>query len=321
MFTLQLNFWWTMNKTFEKIKQSRFFLAIGAVLCSLLWGSAFPAIRLAHKHFDTEPLANHMAFAGIRFFIAGIFVLGFIQKNKLYWRNCPKKGLMLVALFQVVLQYILFYWGLNVAPAVLGAILVSTGSFWWVLLAPMVDKTESVNFKQFFAVGVGFLGVVICVMNKEGGGDSYLSGLFFIFSSLCGTIATLFVRPMNRKVPPHFLVGASLMLGGLCLMLLVPGASWGLVMNFNASLGLLTIWLAFVSSAAFSLWYYLVTIFDVPRLSGYRMLIPVCGVLESVLLLEDESLSWNYLIGGTVVLLGIFLLEKMQRKPASSSSS
>ena len=307
-----------MIKTFEKIKQSRFFLAIGAVTCSLLWGSAFPAIRLAHQYFDTELLSNHMAFAGIRFFLAGIFVLGFIQRNNYYWQRCPKKGLLLVAMFQVVLQYILFYWGLNVAPAVLGAILVSTGSFWWVLLAPMIDKTESVNFKQFLAVGLGFIGVVICVMNKEGGGDSYLSGLFFIFSSLCGTIATLFVRPMNKKVPPHFLVGASLFIGGTCLMLLVPKASFGLIRNFNVSLALLTIWLAFVSSAAFSLWYYLVTIFDVPRLSGYRMLIPVCGVLESVLILEDESLSWNYLIGGSVVLAGIFLLEKLKRKPSCS---
>ena len=177
-----------MISKFEKIKQSRFFLAIGAVVCSLLWGSAFPAIRLAHKYFDTDALANHMAFAGIRFFIAGLFVLGFIQKNKVYWRNCPKKGLVLVALFQIVFQYILFYWGLNVAPAVLGAILVSTGSFWWVLLAPVVDKSESVNVKQFLAVAVGFLGVVICVMNKEGGGDSYLSGLFLFFPAYVGRL-------------------------------------------------------------------------------------------------------------------------------------
>ena len=108
-----------MKSISDKIKESRFFLAIGALLCSLLWGSAFPAIRLAHKHFDTGSLANHIAFAGIRFFIAGILVLVFIKKNKIYWKNCPKKGLLLVALFQVILQYVLFYWGLNVAPAVL----------------------------------------------------------------------------------------------------------------------------------------------------------------------------------------------------------
>ena len=302
-----------MKVAFEKIKQSRFFLACGAVTCSLLWGSAFPAIRLAHEHFDTEPLTNHIAFAGIRFFIAGIFVLAFIRHNKLYWQRCPKKGLAYVALFQVVLQYILFYWGLNVAPAVLGAILVSTGSFWWVILAPMVDKNESISTRQFLAVTLGFIGVAICVMNKEGGGDSYISGLFFILSSLCGTIATLFVRPMNKSVPPYFLVGASLLLGGLCLILLAPGSTFNLLKNFNQGLALLTIWLAFVSAFAFSLWYYLVTIFDVPRLSGYRMLIPVCGVLESVLILENESLSWNYLIGGVVVFLCIYSLEQLKK--------
>ena len=38
---------------------------------------------------------------------------------------------------------------------------------------------------------------------------------------------------MNKKVPPHFLVGASLLLGGLCLMALVPGVTIALFKNFN----------------------------------------------------------------------------------------
>lgn len=49
------------------------------------------------------------------------------------------------------------------------------------------------------------------------------------------------------------------------------------------------------------------------------MLIPVFGVLESVLLLEDEVLHWNYLTGGLVVLSGIYFLEKIKRAKASAS--
>ena len=152
-------------------------------------------------------------------------------------------------------------------------------------------------------------------MNKKGGGDNYLSSLFFVFSSLCGTIAVLFVRPMNKQVPSQFLAGASLFLGGLILVFLVPRTTMAFFSYFCWELSLLTLWLAFVSAAAFSLWFYLVTLFDVPRLSGYRMLIPICGVLESVIFLADERLTWNVLVGGGLVLSGVFLLEKLKKKP------
>ena len=306
-----------MNRFKDKLRdfqQSKYFLAGGALFCSLLWGSAFPCIRLAHRYFDSEPLSNHIAFAGIRFTIAGVLVLIFLKKNIENFRVSPKFGLLAVALFQVVFQYTLFYWGLKLAPAVLGAILISTGSFWWVLIAPLVDKNESINLKQFASLVLGFVGVCICVFTKSGGGENPYSGFLFVASCLCGVIAALMVRPMNKKIPPTFLNGFSLLCGGLILSLAVPSATLGLIQNMNTELVLLTLWLATVSAMAFSLWYYLITIFDVPRLSGYRMLIPVCGVLESVLFLADEKLTWNYLTGGVLVLVSIFILEKLKKK-------
>ena len=303
-----------ISQQLENFKQSRYFLAGGALFCSLLWGSAFPCIRLAHRYFDSEPLSNHIAFAGIRFSIAGFLVLLFIQRKKSHWQVCPKLGLLVTALFQVVFQYSLFYWGLKLAPAVLGAILVSTGSFWWVLIAPLVDKKESINLKQFAALILGFVGVCVCVFTKSGGGENPYSGLLFVASCLCGVIAALMVRPMNKKVPATFLNGASLFCGGLILCLVNPEVTFILIKNMRLELILITLWLSIVSALAFSLWYYLITLFDVPRLSGYRMLIPVCGVLESVLFLADEKLTWNYLTGGLLVLASIFILEKMKRK-------
>ncbi|MCM8543414.1 MAG: DMT family transporter [Lentisphaeraceae bacterium] len=310
-----------ISKQLESFKQSRYFLAGGALFCSLLWGSAFPCIRLAHRYFDSEPFANHIAFAGIRFSIAGFVVLLFLNRKKEYWKACPKFGLLATALFQVVFQYSLFYWGLKLAPAVLGAILVSTGSFWWVLIAPLVDKKESINIKQFGALALGFSGVCVCVFTKSGGGENPYSGFLFVASCLCGVIAALMVRPISKKIPSTFLNGASLFCGGTILCLVNPQMTLGLIQNMRMELLLITLWLSVVSALAFSLWYYLITLFDVPRLSGYRMLIPVCGVLESVLILSDEKLTWNYLTGGLIVLSSIFILEKLKRSSVASKVS
>jgi drug/metabolite transporter (DMT)-like permease len=305
------------KNTITRIQDSKYFLAIGAITCSVLWGSAFPAIRVAHQYFDSAPLMNHIAFAGLRFTLAGFLVLMFTKKNWQNWQDCPKAGLLLVMLFQVVFQYTLFYWGMKMAPAVLGAILISTGSFWWVILAPLVDKKESLNLKQFLLIALGFAGVCICLMNKYSTtGMQNLYGLLFVASCLCGIIAALLVRPMSKKVPAPFLAGVSLFSGGLILCLITYQESLSMVQNMSWPLGALTVWLAIVSSAAFSLWYYLITLFDVPRLSGYRMMIPLFGVLESVIFLKDEKLTINLLIGGTVILVSVAMLEKLKKKAA-----
>ncbi len=308
-----IRLFYMINSYLKKIRHSKYFLIAGAVTCSLLWGSAFPAIRISHRYFESGPLSNHIAFAGIRFTLAGLLVLLFTKNNRESWQKCPKLGLITVALFQVILQYILFYWGMKMAPAVLGAILISTGSFWWVILAPLVDKNESLNFRQFLLIALGFIGVCICLMNKQGGGNNSLYGILFIFSTLCGVVAALLVRPMNRKIPAPFLAGTSLFLGGIVLCVISWNQTLHLILNMSWPLLSLTLWLAIVSSAAFSLWFYLITLFDVPRLSGYRMLIPLFGVLESVAFLEDEKLTYNLLIGGAIVLLSIALLEKLKR--------
>ena len=46
---------------------------------------------------------------------------------------------------------------------------------------------------------------------------------------------------------------------------------------------ILTLWLAFVSAAAFSLWNHLSTLHPVNLLASYRFLIPVAGIVESLL--------------------------------------
>jgi len=304
-----------MNTLVTRLKDNSYFLPIGALTCALLWGSAFPAIRLSHQYFDASPLSNHIAFAGIRFTLAGLFVLIFQKKLLDTFKACPKAGLFAVTLFQVVFQYILFYWGLKLAPAVLGAIVISTGSFWWVLLAPLVDKKESISLKQFSFISLGFIGVCICLMNKRGGGNSItFAALLLVLACLCGVIAALLVRPMNKKVPVPFFTGAALFLGGAILCICVPSSTYKILQHLNWQLTLITLWLALVSSMAFSLWYYLITLYDVPRLSAYRMLIPVCGVLESIAILPQEKLDWHIISGGVLVLLCILLLEK-EKKP------
>ena len=46
-----------------------------AILCCALWGSATPAIKNGYLLLEVSGVASIMLFAGIRFFLAGIFTV------------------------------------------------------------------------------------------------------------------------------------------------------------------------------------------------------------------------------------------------------
>ena len=57
-----------------------------AVVCTFLWGSATPAIKIGYEQFHIEGMDSWsiIVFAGLRFLLAGLMVIGFycIQKNE-----------------------------------------------------------------------------------------------------------------------------------------------------------------------------------------------------------------------------------------------
>ena len=52
-------------------------IVISAIICTLLWGSAFPGVKIGYKLFSitSGDIPSYILFAGIRFLIAGIITL------------------------------------------------------------------------------------------------------------------------------------------------------------------------------------------------------------------------------------------------------
>lgn len=292
-----------------------FVMPLAALLCALLWGSAFPAIKTVYKITGMSSVSEMLSFAGIRFFFAGLLVLLFIKNKYQHCKNVSWKLLLGVTATQVIIQYVCFYVGLAKISGVLAAILVSTGSFWWVFLAPLVDKSESIHFKQILYLTLGFAGVALCVYNPDKLNGNHLSGVaLYLIAPLAGAIGTVMVKPLSKQVPVPMINGVALAIGGLFLMAISTPSLPTVIGHLNGTVLYLTIHLALVSSLAFSLWYLLVVTFDVTRLSGYRFLIPICGALESVLFLQHEKLSQLILPGSCLVLLSVILLERFKAK-------
>ena len=296
-------------------------LPVTALFCSLLWGSAFPVIKYAYRYMDDSSLDTRLAFAGLRFALAGFVLLLFVNRKREHYRNAPKRLLYGVLFFQTVLQYFFFYWGLSLTNGVVAAILVATSSFWWVLLAPLFDRSDHINLKQGGVLLIGFLGVCICVYRPEGiGGGDLWGAALILCTAFCGSLGSVLVRGMGGRLPATFITGFSLAGGGTILMLMAPGQVLEIVTRANPPVIMATLWLAFISACAFSLWYLLVTLYDIARLGVYRFLIPVCGAVESALFIPGEQLEQRMVFGGLVVLLAVRMLERQQRANQSLSN-
>ncbi|MDE6505786.1 MAG: DMT family transporter, partial [Eubacterium sp.] len=120
----------------NKSKLSKFYIFIPlALLCCFLWGAAFPSIKVGYALFDisADDSYSQILFAGIRFFLAGIMVIvvgSVMQKKMLYPKDRAELGrIILLSLFQTILQYTLFYIGLAHTSGVKSSILIAVNVF------------------------------------------------------------------------------------------------------------------------------------------------------------------------------------------------
>lgn len=102
--------------------------------------------------------AMRSLFSGIRFSVSELALLIFAKSPGQEWRATPLRWLIALALTQTVGQYVLFYLGLSLSSAALASLLISSGSFWWVLLAPRFGHSPALTRRQWVILLVGGFG-------------------------------------------------------------------------------------------------------------------------------------------------------------------
>ena len=122
--------------------------ALLAMLCSALWGSAFPCVKIGYGLFsvDTANPASLILFAGVRFFIAGIMVIiiGSIMHKKPMipkLREVPK--VISLSLFQTILQYLFFYIGLANTSGVKSSVIEGMSVFVCILISSLIPSGKA----------------------------------------------------------------------------------------------------------------------------------------------------------------------------------
>lgn len=284
---------------------------LGVTVCSVLWGSAFPVIKWVYAHWAAQGIQPDFAlrgfFSGLRFMLAGGALLLLARSPMLELKHTGWRWVLAMAATQTIGQYLLFYWGLELSSGALASLLVSSGSLWWVLLAPRLGHSPALTARQWWILGAGAGGVTLAVYSPGvSAGDPRLGAVAILGSSLFGALGLGCFQRIKSTMGARAGTGFSLFIGGVGLVLMGGQSAWrGDWVRFDGFVIACTVWLAFVSAAAFALWNHLSAIMSAHRLATYRFLIPICGVFESLLLLEGERLTPAMVAGGAIVLLAM----------------
>lgn len=287
-----------------------------ACFCCALWGSAFPCIKVGYRIFSIAQgdAASQLLFAGLRFFLAGILALAFgslLQRKWLLPHKSTIGPIAALATFQTVGQYIFFYIGMAHAVATRASILNGAGTFITIIIAVFIFRYEKLTTRKIAGCLVGFAGVVLIetagqtvdigfALNGEG---------FILISMVSGGIATNMIKRFSQKENPVVLSGCQFMLGGLVLTVLGLLGGGRMIVPSAASL-LLLLYMAFISSAAYTLWGILLKYNPVSLVSIFKFVTPVAGVLLSALILKeyDHAFSLYTILSLVLVCLGIVIL-------------
>ena len=274
------------------------------LFCSLLWGSAFPVIKTSYTQLNLTSYGEQLVFAGSRFALAGLLILPFCRRSPFASvRSAPMTMLIFIILGQTYVQYLCFYYGLSVSSGVLGALLVGTGSIWWILLAPPLIGTSPPRPVHWLLILLSSVGICFAVYAPgAGSGNVWVGTLAFLGASFSGAIGAVFMKKIAPIAGTRATTSVSLFIGGL-LLLLTAAPHWvGYFGHFSATTLWVTCYLAFVSAAAFTTWNRLIEHYSVNTLSTYRFLIPLFGVIESAIFIPQERIGLGIVIGGSIIL-------------------
>ncbi|NDO19915.1 EamA family transporter [Lachnospiraceae bacterium MD329] len=292
-----------------------------AILCCILWGSATPSIKIGYELFNiaSGDTASQILFAGMRFILAGILTILFgslLSRKALVPKKKSIPSIVKLAMVQTILQYVFFYIGHAHTSGVKAAIINGSNVFLSILFAVLIFKYEKMTWVKLIGCIAGFAGIVI--INLTGGGIdmnmSFLGEGAILISAAAYALSSGMIKKYSQDENPVVLSGYQFFLGGLVMSIagLIAG---GKVSGFTFSSTMLLIYLAMISSVAYTVWGVLLKHNPVAKVTVFGFTNPMFGVLLSAIFLGEKNQAFGIqgIIALVLVCFGIFIINKAKK--------
>lgn len=297
----------------KKLYTNPIFVALGAILCCALWGSATPFIKIGYSLIlPVKDTASTILFAGVRFTFAGILTIliySIARKKLLYPQKQNIRKVATVSCFQTIIQYIFFYIGLANTSGVKGTVLSGSNAFFALLVASLVFRQEKLSFKKIIACLFGFAGIILINLNGLDFNMNFTGDCFVIFSTIAYAVSSVLMKKYSNDEDPVVISGYQFFMGGIVMIIVGALCGGNIIIGSFRAFAVLT-YLAFLSAIAYALWGVLLKHNPVSKVTIYSFCIPVFGVMLSNLLLSEQSnvSPLNLIVTLILICTGIIIL-------------
>ena len=279
---------------------------ISLLLAVLFLGTNPVAVKVAVRDVPQLP------FVSLRFVLAGVVLLTLVLLLK---EERPQRRDLLsmtaVGVVGVGLNNIAFTFGVSLTTASETALIYAAVPVWGMILGASLGLERPTPI-AILGVALAFVGVGVIVYSSLGEeASSFIGDLLVVVATVCWASYAVLSLPLLRRHTPLTIAAYTMLFGGLAAL---PVA---LPSFFHNSLGAVssTSWAAtaystlFVAAYGFFAWQRGVSRIGANRVLVYQYLIVLIGVVAGVMLL-GESLTINKIIGGVVILLGVYLARR-----------
>ncbi|MED3563993.1 DMT family transporter [Bacillus xiapuensis] len=308
------------QKGYTRFFTNKYWVIVIAVFCSVLWGSAFPVLKVSYDELRMaeDDLSAKIVFAGIRFMMSSLLLLAFMffvdrKALKVNWRQWP--AIISLGLFTTSLSYFFFYNGLAHTSGMKASILNSSGVFFVVFLAHFVYKDDRLDWRKVLGLITGFGGIVLSNWGQDASLDfSFFGEGFMLLSGLASTFGTFLSKRLSASLHPFALTGWQMFIGSAIMLMVGTPNLKPHAMTFTPNACLLLGYAVFLSAAAFALWTALLKYNKAGEVSLYKFVVPVSGTILSAVFLPDEHITLHTIVALILVAIGLTAVNQKRKK-------
>ncbi len=276
-----------------------------ALAAPILWGVGFTFAKPALAQFPPM-LMMVMIYVATTFLLIG------------RWRRLrtPLWAMLVIGACGGAVQSILIFSGLSHLPASTAVLVVQSQVPFAVLCAGVIGK-ERLSAARLVGIAIAIGGVALIAGAPEATSD-YPSLLLVVLGALVWAAAQALIRTFGRDDGPTTtgmigLVSAPLALAG---SLLFESGQWESVQTAtSADWGALAVVFLLGYLLAYSAWYQVLAKYRVDQVTPFILLMPIAGVITGTLAL-GEALTARVLIGGAIILVGLWIVVRVAAAPA-----
>jgi drug/metabolite transporter (DMT)-like permease len=294
--------------------------AIGLPILALcwvgfFWGTTWIASKEGVRHMPG------LQVAAVRQFIAGSLYLGYFLLKKTTWPKGKQwKTIIILSLLNFALSNGLSTWGVKYISSGLGSIIAAMVPLWILLIN--FSKGERITRLAVLGILICFGGV--CVIFYEHLFDfvkpDFQFGIILsVVSTITWSFGTLYTKKKSASFNPYFSLGLQMFISSIFLFAVIGATGTGIPLsqipaNSWWSISYLVL---FGSILTFIAFIYALQKLPTEISSLYAYMNPIVAVALGSFIF-DEPLTLAIVLGGSITLIGLYLINYAMRKKKKS---